>query len=153
MGKGERVDGIWEGVERRDLVPRRRNGRKRFLERRGGFDRRRRDPLFGRLLDNPAALVALLVALNALSLIDGFYTLAEVGAGVAREANPVLAAAGVQSPLLALGVKLGSLGFVTAIIWLNRRRRAVLAVGVLAVIAYALVVVYHRWSLGTLGML
>lgn len=147
------MDTTWDGVERRDLVPRRRAGRRRFWERRGGFDRRHRDPLLGRLLDNPSALVALLVVLNALSLIDGFYTLAEVGAGVAREANPVLAAAGATSPLLAVGVKLGSLGLVTSLIWFNRRRRAVLAVGVFAVIVYAALVVYHRWSLGMLGML
>lgn len=147
------METAWDGIERRDLVQRRRRRGRRFFERRGGFDRRRADPVFGRLLENPALLVALLVVLNALSLIDGFYTFVEVGAGVAREANPVLAAAAGQSPLLAVAVKLASLGLVTAMIWLNRRRRAVLVVGVIAVALYAAVVAYHRWCLASLGML
>lgn len=143
----------WDGVERRDIVARRRHRVRRFLDRRGGFDRRHPDPVFGPVVERPALLIAALIVLNTLSLIDGFYTAVEVGAGVAREANPVLAAAGGQNPFLALAVKVGAMAFVTALIWLNRRRRPILVTGLAGLVAYAGLVVYHRYALSALGLL
>lgn len=94
-----------------------------------------------------------LVLLNVLSLVDGFYTSIEVGLGVAREANPLLAAAAGVHPLLALAVKVVMVGLASAIIWANRRRRAVLATGLGVLVLYAAVVIYHRVALAMLGLL
>jgi len=147
------VDKQWGGVERRGVVDRRKRKVYRFWERRGGFDRRRRSVLLGSLLEHPALLAVALVALNALSLLDGFYTVVGIGAGVAREGNPVLAAAADRDPLLAVAVKVGAMGFVTAMIWCNRRRKAVLVTALAALAWYAALVAYHHWALSQLGVL
>lgn len=143
----------WDGVERRDIVSRRRRKLRPFADRRGGFDRRRRYPLLGALSHSPTLLVAALVLLNVLSLIDGFYTAVEVGLGVAEEANPVLRWIAGTSPLLALGFKVAMIALASALIWLNRRRRAVLVTGLVVVGLYAAVVAYHRLALVSLGLL
>ncbi|MHB1322791.1 MAG: DUF5658 family protein [Coriobacteriia bacterium] len=147
------MDMQWGGVERRGVVNRRKRKVYRFWERRGGFDRRRRSVLLGSLLEHPALLAVALVALNALSLIDGFYTAVGISAGVAREGNPVLVAAANRDPLLAVAVKVGSMGFVTAMIWCNRRRKTILVTGLAALAGYAVLVAYHRWALSQLGLL
>jgi hypothetical protein len=147
------TDTAWDGVERRDIVSRRRRKVNRFLDRRGGFDRRRRYPILGPVFESPLLLFAVLVLLNVLSLVDGFYTAVEVGLGVAREANPLLAAAAAQSPFAAVAFKVGVVGSASALIWFNRKRRAVLATGVAGLVLYAALVAYHRYALITLGLL
>lgn len=142
----------WDGVERRDVVQRRRRRIYRFMERRGGFDRRR-SSLLTLLLEKPALLVAALLLLNVLSLIDGFYSSIEVSLGIAREGNPLLAAAAAHHPLLALALKVGAMAFATAVIWLNRRRRAVLITGLIGLAGYAALVTYHRYVLTVTGLL
>jgi hypothetical protein len=147
------MDNTWDGIERRDIIGRRRVRIERFADRRGGFDRRRRYPILGAALDNPVLVAVGLVLLNVLSLIDGFYTAVEVGSGVAYEANPILAAAAGQSPFLAVLLKVGMIGTASALIWLNRRRRAVLIVALAGLVLYAGIVLYHRYALGVLGLL
>lgn len=153
MCEGLPVEMDWDGVERRDIVSRRRRKLYRFMDRRGGFDRRRRYPVLGAVLRSPVLLVAALVLLNLLSLVDGFYTAVEVGLGVAREANPLLSAAAGVHPLLAFGVKVGMVGVASALIWANRGRRAILTTGLAVLVLYAAVVVYHRVALASLGLL
>lgn len=143
----------WDGVDRRDIVSRRMQHTSRFLERRGGFDRRRRYPLLGPILESPLLLFAILVLLNMLSLIDGFYTAVEVGLGVAREANPLLAAVAGHSPLLAIAFKVGVVGSASGLIWFNRRRRAILATALAGLALYAALVAYHRFALVSIGLL
>lgn len=153
MEAGLSGTGRWDGIERRDIVSRRRRRLYRFMNRRGGFDRRRRSRALTYILDNSGPLIVALVLLNVLSLADGFYTALETGLGIAQEGNPVLAAAAAQHPLLALAVKVGSMGMVTAIIWFNRRRRAVLITGMFGLAGYVALVGYHRYALATLGLL
>lgn len=141
-----------DGVERREEMQRRRRNVYRFMDRRGGFDRRERSRL-ELLLEKPALLVGVLVLLNVLSLIDGFYSSVEVSLGIAQEGNPLLAAAAARHPLLALALKMGSMAFVTVVIWLNRRRRAVLITGLVGLAGYAALVAYHRYVLTITGSL
>lgn len=143
----------WDGVERRDVVSRRRRNEHRFMDRRGGFDRRCHYPVLGHLLERPALLVAALVLLNVLSLVDGFYSAVEVSLGIAHEGNPILAYAADQHWLAALGLKIGAMAFVTAIIWINRRRRAVLITGMIGLAGYVALVTYHRYVLSMTGLL
>ncbi|MRR13034.1 hypothetical protein EG835_11375 [bacterium] len=147
-----REPGQWDGVERRDVVQRRRRSLYRFMDRRGGFDRRRRS-LLALLLDKPSLLVGALVLLNVLSLVDGFYSMIEVSLGIAHEGNPLLAAAAGRDPLLAVLLKVAAMAFATVVIWLNRRRRAVLVTGLIGLLGYAALVIYHRYVLSVTGLL
>jgi len=74
----------WDGPERRSGQKRRTKRRYRFIDRRLGFDRRRRYPVLGTMRDNPWILVGVIVLLNVLSLVEGLFTLAELGLGIAR---------------------------------------------------------------------
>lgn len=123
------------------------------MDRRGGFDRRQRYPVLGRFLDRPVLLVVALVLLNVLSLVDGFYSAVEVSLGIAHEGNPILAYAASQHPLAALALKVGAMAMVTAVIWFNRRRRAVLVTGLVGLGGYAVLVAYHRYVLAITGLL
>ena len=49
--------------------------------------------------------------------------------------------------------KVGTVGFASILIWLNRRRRPVLAVGIFGLALYAALVAYHRVALSNLGLL
>lgn len=109
--------------------------------------------MLGRFLDRPLLVVAALVLLNVLSLVDGFYTAVEVSLGIAHEGNPILAYAAAQHPLAALGLKVGAMVLVTAVIWFNRRRRAVLVTGLIGLGGYAALVAYHRYVLAITGLL
>jgi hypothetical protein len=142
----------WDGVERRQ-GKRRRKRRYRFIDRRNGFDRRRRYPVLGTMRDHPRILVLVLVVLNALSLVDGYFTAAEIGLGIAREANPVLLAAGRLHPLLAVVTKVGGMLVATSIIWHLRRRRSVLGLSLVALAFFTGLVAYHWGTLVGLGWL
>lgn len=143
----------WDGVERRSGEDRRRKRRYRFIDRRHGFDRRKRYPILGTMRDHPWILVAVLVALNTLSLVDGYLTLAGVVLGVAREANPVLLAAARQHPLLPVAVKLGAMVVVTVGFWHGRKRRSILGLSLLALAAFAALVAYESGMFYGLGLL
>lgn len=142
----------WDGVERR-VARRRHHRRYRFLERRHGFDRRKRYPVLGTMRDHGWIVVFTIVLINVLSFIDGYFTAAEIGLGIAREGNPVLAAAHREGPMLAIAVKLGAMAVVSAVIWHNRRRRSILALSLVALALFGWLVAYHAGTLRGLGWL
>lgn len=147
-----RADERWDGTERR-VARRRRKRVYRFIDRRHGFDRRRAHPVLGTMRDRPWLLVVVLVLLNLLSLLDGWFTAAELGLGIAVEGNPVLDAAAQRHPLLAVAVKVGSMALVTAGIWHGRSRRSILILSLLALALFGGVVAFHWGSLLGLGYL
>ncbi len=142
----------WDGVERR-VARRRRHRRYRFIDRRHGFDRRKRYPVLGAMRDHAWIVVFTILVINVLSLADGWFTAAELGLGIAREGNPVLAAANRQGPLVAIAVKLGAMAVVSTVIWHGRRRRSILALALVAVAIFGGLVAYHAGTLRGLGLL
>jgi len=125
----------------------------RFIDRRSGFDRRKRHPVLGTIRDHPRLLVLVLVMLNALSLLDGAFTALELRLGIAAEGNPVLDAAVQRSPLLAVAVKVGAMLVVTTSIWHGRRKRVILALALVALALFGGIVAYHWGSLMGMGIL
>jgi len=142
----------WDGIERR-VAKRRRHRRYRFIDRRHGFDRRKRYPVLGTMRDQPWIVVCTILLINVLSLADGWFTAAELGLGIAREGNPVLAAANRQGPLVAIAVKLGAMAVVSTVIWHGRRRRSILALALVAVPVFGALVAYHAGMLRGMGWL
>lgn len=142
----------WDGDERR-VSQRRRHRRYRFIDRRHGFDRRRRYPVLGTMRDHAWIVVFTILLINALSLADGWFTAAELGLGIAREGNPVLAAANRQGPLMAIALKFGAMAMVSTVIWFGRRRRSILVLALVAVAVFGGVVAYHAGTLSGLGWL
>lgn len=142
----------WDGVERR-VAKRRHHRRYRFIDRRHGFDRRKRYPVLGTMRDHAWLVVFTIVLINVLSLIDGYFTAAELGLGIAREGNPVLAAANEQGPLVAIAVKLGAMAVASTVIWHGRHRRSILALALVAVAIFGGLVAYHAGTLRGLGWL
>lgn len=143
----------WNGQERRFLLKRRAKRVYRFIDRRSGFDRRERAVVLGTMRDHPWILVVVLIVLNALSLLDGLFTAAELGLGIASEGNPLLDAVARHNPLLAVAVKVGAMLLVSAGIWHGRRSRAILALSLITLVLFAGIVVYHVSSLTALGWL
>lgn len=142
----------WDGTERR-MGKRRTRRRYRFIDRREGFDRRKRYPVLGTMRDHPWILVAVIVLMNVLSLVDGYFTAAELGLGIASEGNPVLRAAADYSPWLAVAIKVGAMVLVSAIFWHLRRRRLVLGLSLVALAGFAALVAFHMGRLTGLGLL
>jgi hypothetical protein len=141
-----------DGEDRR-AAERRTSRRHRFIERRQGFDGRKRYPVLGTMRDHPWILVAVIVMMNVLSLVDGFFTAAELGLGIASEGNPVLRAAANHSPWLAVGIKVGAMALVSAIFWHLRRNRLVLGLSLVALGGFAALVAFHLGTLAGLGWL
>ncbi len=110
-------------------------------------------PVLGTMRDHRWIVVLSIVLLNMLSLMDGYFTAAELGLGIATEGNPVLAAASAQHPLLAVAVKLGGMILASVGIWHGRRRRSILALALVAVAIFAGLVAYHLGTLRGLGWL
>lgn len=143
----------WDGIERR-IAQRRRQRRYRFIERRNGFDRRKRYPVLGTMRDHAWIVVLVILIINALSFIDGYFTAAELGLGIAREGNPILAgAADTYGPLVAIAVKFGAMAVVSTVVWHGRKRRSMLALSLLAAMVFAALVAYHAGTLRGLGWL
>lgn len=143
---------VWDGVERR--VARRRTRRRyRFFERRHGFDRRKRYPVLGTMRDHAWIVVLVILIINVLSFMDGYLTAAELGLGIAKEGNPLLAAADNQGPLVAIAVKLGAMVVVSAVIWFGRKRRSVLGISLLTAAVFVALVALHIGTLTGLGIL
>lgn len=135
----------WGGIERRSGTKRRCKRRYRFIDRRLGFDRRRRYHVLGTMRDHPWILVGVIVLLNLFSLIDGLFTAAELGLGIATEGNPVLLAAGQWHPLLAVAVKISGLVVASVGFWHGRRHRFILGLSLVALGAFVALVAFH-WS-------
>jgi hypothetical protein len=126
-------------------------------ERRSGFDRRLPDVHTGglgglvhyglsRLLvllrDRSAVLVAVLVAMNVLSVTDLALTVAALDRG-AVELNPVIRPLLDQSPWLAAAAKALLVGAATLLIWRFRRYRMILQVALIGVAFFGLIVAYQ----------
>lgn len=142
----------WTGEERRVGGERRRGRVYRFIDRRSGFDRRRRYPVLGTMRDHPWLLIVVLALVNALSLIDGLLTAAELAFGLADEGNPVLRSLIDADPLLAVAFKVGIVIVVSVGIWRGRHLRVMLALSLLALAAYAGVLAYHLGFLSGSGV-
>jgi len=142
----------WTGEERRVSGERRTRRVYRFIDRRCGFDRRRRYPILGTMRDHPWLLIAVLALVNALSLIDGLLTAAELAFGLADEGNPVLRTLIETDPLLAVAFKVGIVIVVSVGIWRGRHLRVMLALSLLALAAYAGVLAYHVGFLSGSGV-
>lgn len=142
----------WTGEDRRVGGERRTRRVYRFIDRRSGFDRRRRYPILGTMRDHPWLLVAVLALVNVLSLIDGLLTAAELTFGLADEGNPVLRTLIEADPLLAVAFKVGIVIVVSVGIWRGRHLRVMLALSLIAVAAYAGVLAYHVGFLSGSGV-
>jgi hypothetical protein len=138
-------------AERRDGERRGRN-RMHWPEQRSGFDRRGSSVILGTLRDNAWTLLFVLVLLNVLSAADWYFTLRALEHG-ATEANPVLNGLLARDPHLAAVFKFGMILTISAVIWMGRRYRLVLATGLVAVFTYSLVIVYHLGGLAVVGLL
>jgi len=137
--------------DRRDPSDRRHERLFRFYDRRTGFDRRRHYPILGVMRDNDGILLSVLILTNALSLLDGLLTYAELSSGIATEGNPLLATLFEAHPLAAVGFKVFVIAMVSIILWLGRRLRIMLAISLLACAVFAAVVAYHLGSLAGMG--
>lgn len=143
----------WDGVERR-VAKRRHHRRYRFIDRRHGFDRRKRYPVLGTMRDHGWIVVFTILLINVLSFVDGYFTAAELGLGIAREGNPVLAAAvRDHGPMVATAVKLGAMAVASTVIWLGRHKRSILALALVTVALFGGLVAYHAGTLRGLGWL
>ena len=142
---------VWDGTERRSGSRRRRRRVYRFIDRRTGFDRRKRYCVLGTMRDRPWLLFLVLVLLNLLSFIDGAFTAIELSLGIAAEGNPVLDAAAREHPLFAVAVKIGAMLLVTLGIWQGRSRRVILALSLFALALFGAVVAFHVGTLSGLG--
>jgi hypothetical protein len=143
----------WDGVERRTGLKRRRKRKYRFVDRRHGFDRRKRYPVLGTMREHPWIVALVVVVLWVLSAVDGLLTLVEVGLGIARESNPILLAAGERHVLFAVAAKVGGTLAASAVIWHGRTRRSILGLSIVAIGVFAALVAYHFGSLVGLGWL
>jgi len=122
----------------------------RWPERRTGFDRREEYPVLRMLRDSGAALLALLVLLNVLSLVDLGLTTHELTLGAA-EGNPIMRMAFDAGPAAVIAVKVGVMLLVSAGIWWLRRYRRVLQLLVASVGLYGALLAYHVAGLAALA--
>lgn len=119
-----------------------------FPERRTGFDRRGRlswDPLRA-IRDQRSAFFTILVAINALNVLDYVFTIAALSAGF-REGNPVMAVLVASNPGLAALFKLGIVGVATAIMWRFRRYRSVITGSLFVLGGYIALIGYHIYGM------
>jgi len=103
--------------------------------------------------DHGWIVVFTILLINVLSFIDGYFTAAELGLGIAREGNPVLAAANREGPLVAIAVKFGAMVVVSTVIWHGRHRHSILVLSLVAVALFGGLVAYHAGTLRGLGWL
>ena len=83
-----------------------------------------------------------------LNLIDAVLTVLWVGAGLAREANPLLGDLVAERPAVFTAAKLGLVGFGSLLLW-RLRRRPLAVVGIFAAfIAYYAVLLHHVRFIG-----
>lgn len=139
--------------QRRSETDRRRVRRYRFVDRRTGFDRRKRHLLLGTLRDSQWTLLVVLALVNLMSLADGALTYLEISHGIAEEGNPLLAALFDTHPFAAIAFKVFTVFMVTAIIWYARHQRAMVMVSLFAGVVFSAVLAYHLGSLAGLGLL
>lgn len=93
----------------------------------------------------------MLIAINGLSALDFWLTRVQIDAGIAAEANPVLAPLFAGGTFDAWAFKTLVTLTVTVAIWRSREKRQVLVVAVGALVAYVLVTVYHLVGMALFG--
>jgi hypothetical protein len=131
-------------VERRAKTGDRRTKKIRVAQdRRSSFDRRKRYPITGLLRDKPWLLALLLLGVNLFSILDGVLTLSEIGDGIAREGNTIMAPLFSLGPYWAMGFKVGIVALVSLIIWKQRHHRVLLSCSLVAAVLFSAVLVYH----------
>jgi hypothetical protein len=139
---------------------RRRERRFIFLDRRSGFDRRRRegrspvssavDARLLRLRDQPRLLAETLVLVNLLSLLDLLLTLSVLRLG-AIELNPIMDWLFELGPGPAATAKIGVMALATFGLWLLRRYRKALTTTVVLLAGYGALVTFE--IIGIIGLL
>jgi hypothetical protein len=129
----------------------------KLLERRDGFDRRkkeinRKNPyqlIFTqgahRLRNSEYALVWLLVLFNLFNIADYLFTLKALASGF-REGNPVMDMLFSISPLAAAAFKILLTLLITTFVWLFKRYRIVLEICILFIIMYMMLIAYHIYG-------
>lgn len=137
------LDAGMRAGDRRAAVP-----RFTVWERRSGFDPRHAGGVLQDVSRQSALLLAVLAALNALSLVDWVLTTRLLAAG-ALEANPVVGALLSVSPLGGGVAKLVLMLAVSIAIWSGRRFRLVVAVAVGASVFYVPLVAYELVKLAS----
>lgn len=148
------------GVFRPRGPDRRRQRRFIFLDRRSGFDRRRREgrspvssAVEARLLslrDQPRLLAETLVLVNLLSMLDLLLTLWVLRLG-AIELNPIMDWLFEIGPAHAAVAKIGVMALATFGLWSLRRYRKALTTTVLLLAGYGALVTFE--IIGLVGML
>jgi hypothetical protein len=88
-------------------------------------------------------LLGIVKVVIALNLLDAVFTLVWINAGVAREANPLLAEIVRDQPVLFAVVKLGLVGFSSLLLW-RYRHRPLAVVGIfIGFLVYYCLFLYH----------
>jgi hypothetical protein len=131
--------------ERRAAERRVRVSRFVWDERRAGFDRRgEQGGLMPSVLPlrSPAAMAALLAAINVLNLLDQRATATALAAGFS-EGNPVMAALISADPRLAAVVKVAAVAGASVALWNLRQYRAILRTAVLVFAVFSAVLLWH----------
>lgn len=109
------------------------------------------DPFSTTIESHPWILGVLLGGILTFSVIDGLLTTAEVGLGIAREANPVLQAFFALNPWVALLFKVVLTALVVVGMWRGRRSRLIDWLAVATFVGYGALIAYHFGSLSGLG--
>ena len=119
------------------------------VERRTGFDRRHTSAgtLLRSVRDNPAILFALLMAVNAMNVLDLLLTVGALRAGYATEGNLLMAQLLSQDVATAALFKFAVVGAVSAAIWAERRYRPVLRVAFIAAGGFVVILLVHGYGL------
>ena len=138
-------------AERR-AAERRRQRQFVLLDRRSGFDRRRRshatrlggalESALLQLRDDPHTLLAVLLLANLLSLLDLESTWYALAHG-ALEGNPLMRSLLAASPAVAATFKLCVVAALSALVWWLRRYRRMLQVALLTAAVYGAVIAYQ----------
>ncbi len=88
-------------------------------------------------------LFGIVKVILGLNLLDAIFTLIWVNAGLAREANPLLAEIVREHPVAFASIKLGLVAGGSFLLW-RYRRRPLAVVGIfLAFLVYYLLLLYH----------
>jgi len=88
-------------------------------------------------------LESIVKVMLALNLLDAIFTLVWVGAGLANEANPLLAELIRERPVVFTVTKLGLVGGGSWLLW-QQRRRPLAVIGIfLAFLTYYLLLLFH----------
>ncbi len=151
------MDDSLQSVEGERRCGDRRVGRSHvFRDKRTGFDRRTceadgatRGFVRGMLIalrDSPRTLMVLLLAVNALNLLDFALTVNALATG-ASEANPIMATLFEAGPVWAGVFKTAAVALATLLVWEWKRYRKALFAGVMMLTVFSAVFVYHMIGL------